>query len=155
MPRFRVFPTLNLVIDIVNNYNLVDYLGPEKFDVWRLIYRARVPGIATGMAWTAAGGDILYIEATKMAGKGNLILTGKIGDVMSESAKMSLSLIRSKADKIGIAEDDKQKFLEDLDIHIHFPAGAVPKDGPSAGVTISTALVSLLTGIEKSEKTLQ
>lgn len=133
------------VIKIVNDYNLEDFSGPPKFDV-EADTRARIPGIATGMAWTASGGDILYIEATKMAGKGNLVLTGKIGDVMSESCKMAVSLIRSKAHKLGIAEDEKSKFLEDLDIHIHFPAGAVPKDGPSAGITISTALVSLLTG---------
>jgi len=133
------------VIKIVNDYNLETFSGPPKFDV-EADTRARVPGIATGMAWTASGGDVLYIEATKMAGKGNLVLTGKIGDVMSESCKMAVSLIRSKADKIGITEDDKTKFLEDLDIHIHFPAGAVPKDGPSAGITISTALVSLFTG---------
>ena len=133
------------VIKIVNDYNLEELSGPPKFDV-EADTRARVPGIATGMAWTASGGDVLYIEATKMAGKGNLVLTGKIGDVMSESCKMAVSLIRSKADKIGITEDDKTKFLEDLDIHIHFPAGAVPKDGPSAGITISTALVSLFTG---------
>jgi len=145
-------PEAPAVIDIVNDYNLVDYLGPEKFDV-EADLRARVPGVATGMAWTAAGGDILYIEASKMAGKGNLVLTGKLGDVMSESAKMALSLIRSKADKIGVAEDNKQKFLEDLDIHIHFPAGAVPKDGPSAGIAISTALVSLLTGRKVREDT--
>jgi len=145
-------PEAPAVIDIVNDYNLVDYLGPEKFDV-EADLRARVPGVATGMAWTAAGGDILYIEASKMAGKGNLVLTGKLGDVMSESAKMALSLIRSKAAKIGVAEDDKQKFLEDLDIHIHFPAGAVPKDGPSAGIAISTALVSLLTGRKVREDT--
>ena len=81
-----------------------------------------------------------------MAGKGTLTLTGKIGDVMSESAKTALSLVRSKAHEIGITEDENCKFLEDTDLHIHFPAGAVPKDGPSAGITISTALVSLLTG---------
>ena len=133
------------VIKIVNDYNLEELSGPPKFDV-EADTRGRVPGIATGMAWTASGGDVLYIEASKMAGKGNLVLTGKIGDVMSESCKMAVSLIRSKAHKIGITEDDKTKFLEDLDIHIHFPAGAVPKDGPSAGITISTALVSLFTG---------
>lgn len=129
----------------VTDKNLEELSGAPKFDV-EADTRARVPGIATGMAWTASGGDVLYIEASKMAGKGNLVLTGKIGDVMSESCKMAVSLIRSKAHKIGITEDDKAKFLEDLDIHIHFPAGAVPKDGPSAGITISTALVSLFTG---------
>ena len=133
------------IIRVVSSHNLEDFSGPTKFDV-EADMRARNPGIATGLAWTAAGGDVLYIEATKMAGKGNLVLTGKIGDVMSESAKTALSLVRSKAHLLGLAEDEKTKFLEDLDIHIHFPAGAVPKDGPSAGITITTALVSLLTG---------
>ncbi len=132
------------IIKIINKKNLEDFSGPTKFDI-EADMRARNPGVATGLAWTAAGGDVLYIEATKMAGKGNLLLTGKIGDVMSESAKTALSLIRSKAKKLGIVKDEKDKFLEDVDLHIHFPAGAVPKDGPSAGITISTALVSLLT----------
>lgn len=133
------------VIKIVNHYNLEEFSGPSKFDV-EADMRARNPGIATGMAWTASGGDVLYIEASKMAGKGNLVLTGKLGDVMSESCKMAVSLIRSKAHKIGLAENADEKFLENTDLHIHFPAGAVPKDGPSAGIAISTALVSLLTG---------
>jgi len=133
------------VIKVVNDHNLEEFSGPSKFDT-KVDSRARNPGVATGMAWTAAGGDVLYIEASKMAGKGNLVLTGKIGEVMSESCKMAVSLIRSKAHAIGISEDEKTKFLEDTDIHIHFPAGAVPKDGPSAGITISTALVSLFTG---------
>ena len=135
----------NSVIKVVNSHNLEEFAGPTKFDV-EADMRARNPGVATGMAWTAAGGDVLYIEVSKMAGKGNLVLTGKLGEVMSESCKMAVSLIRSKAHKIGITDDDKTKFLEDTDIHIHFPAGAVPKDGPSAGITISTALVSLFTG---------
>ena len=133
------------VVKVVNSHNLEEFSGPTKFDV-EADTRARNPGVATGLAWTAAGGDVLYIEASKMAGKGNLVLTGKLGEVMSESCKMAVSLIRSKAHKIGIAEDDQTKFLEDTDLHIHFPAGAVPKDGPSAGITISTALVSLMTG---------
>ena len=133
------------VVKIVNSHNIEELSGPPKFDV-EADMRARNPGVATGLAWTAAGGDVLYIEASKMAGKGNLVLTGKLGEVMSESCKMAVSLIRSKAHKIGIAEDEQTKFLEDTDLHIHFPAGAVPKDGPSAGITISTALVSLLTG---------
>ena len=133
------------IVKIVSKHNIEDYLEEEKYDN-EVDIRARAPGVATGMAWTAAGGDVLYIETTKMAGKGNLVLTGKLGEVMSESCKMAVSLIRSKAHKIGIAEDDKTKFLEDTDLHIHFPAGAVPKDGPSAGITISTALVSLMTG---------
>ena len=93
-------------------------------------------------AWTAAGGDILFIEATKMTGKGSMTLTGQLGDVMKESAQAALSYLRSKSDSLGIAAN----FLERTDIHIHFPAGAIPKDGPSAGVTMTTALVSLLTG---------
>ena len=133
------------IVKVVNSHNLEEFSGPTKFDV-EADTRARNPGVATGLAWTASGGDVLYIEASKMAGKGNLVLTGKLGEVMSESCKMAVSLIRSKAHKIGIAEDEQTKFLEDTDLHIHFPAGAVPKDGPSAGITISTALVSLLTG---------
>jgi ATP-dependent Lon protease len=133
------------IVKVVNAHNLEEFSGPTKFDV-EADTRARNPGVATGLAWTASGGDVLYIEASKMAGKGNLVLTGKLGEVMSESCKMAVSLIRSKAHNIGIAEDEQTKFLEDTDLHIHFPAGAVPKDGPSAGITISTALVSLLTG---------
>jgi ATP-dependent Lon protease len=133
------------VVEIINDYNLIDYLGPEKFDV-EADMRARNPGVSTGLAWTASGGDVLYIETTKMPGKGNLTLTGKIGDVMSESAKTAVSLIRSKAKDLGLSDKDDENFLEKTDLHIHFPAGAVPKDGPSAGITISTALVSLLTG---------
>ena len=132
------------IVEIVNDYNLIDYLGPEKFDV-EADMRARNPGVSTGLAWTASGGDVLYIETTKMPGKGNLTLTGKIGDVMSESAKTAVSLIRSKAKALGLSESEDENFLEKTDLHIHFPAGGTPKDGPSAGVAISTALVSLLT----------
>ena len=128
----------------VNLQNLTDFLEEEKFDN-EVDVRARAPGVSTGLAWTAAGGDVLYIETSKAPGKGQLQLTGKIGEVMSESAKMALSLVRAKAHSIGVAEEG-EKFLEDTDIHVHFPAGAVPKDGPSAGVTITTALVSLFTG---------
>src|SRR5581483_1729118 len=99
-------------------------------------------GVATGLAWTPAGGDVLFIEATRMPGKGGLILTGQLGDVMKESAQAALSLVRSNAARLGIPAG----FYESTDIHIHVPAGAVPKDGPSAGVTLYTALVSLLTG---------
>ena len=133
------------VIKIVNIHNLPDFLGPEKFDM-EADMRVRNAGVSTGLAWTASGGDLLYIETTKMPGKGNLTLTGKIGDVMSESAKTAVSLIRSKATDLGLTEETEKNFLEHTDLHIHFPAGAVPKDGPSAGITISTALVSLLTG---------
>jgi ATP-dependent Lon protease len=127
---------------LVDEADLNDMLGPEKF--WNeTAERTEIPGVATGLAWTAAGGDILFIEATRMAGKGSLTLTGQLGDVMKESAQAALSYLRAKADNLGIAAN----FLERTDLHIHFPAGGIPKDGPSAGVTILTALVSLLTGI--------
>jgi ATP-dependent Lon protease len=95
-----------------------------------------------GLAWTPVGGDILFIEATKMKGKGNLILTGQLGDVMKESVQAALSFIASHATALGISPD----FRSDADIHVHVPAGAIPKDGPSAGVTMLAALTSLLTG---------
>jgi ATP-dependent Lon protease len=127
---------------VVDEGDLPEMLGPEKF-YNETAERTEIPGVATGLAWTAAGGDILFIEATRMSGKGSLTLTGQLGDVMKESAQAALSYLRSKADNLGIPGN----FLEKADIHIHFPAGAIPKDGPSAGVTILTALVSLLTGI--------
>ncbi len=126
----------------VDEKDLADMLGPEKF--WNeTAERTEIAGVATGLAWTAAGGDILFIEATRMTGKGSLTLTGQLGDVMKESAQAALSYLRSKAEQLGIPAN----FLEKTDLHIHFPAGSIPKDGPSAGVTILTALVSLLTGI--------
>jgi ATP-dependent Lon protease len=125
---------------IVDEASLHKYLGAEKFhsDVSE---RVRRPGIAIGLAWTPVGGDILFIEATKMKGKGQLILTGQLGDVMKESAQAALSYISANTDRLGIDEEFREKY----DIHIHVPAGAIPKDGPSAGVTILSALVSLLT----------
>ncbi len=126
----------------VEEADVEEMLGPEKF-YNETAERTEVPGVATGLAWTAAGGDILFIEATRMSGKGSLTLTGQLGDVMKESAQAALSYLRSKADTLGIPSN----FLEKTDIHIHFPAGSIPKDGPSAGVTVLTALVSLLTGI--------
>jgi ATP-dependent Lon protease len=125
----------------VSKNSLSKYLGQQKFfpDIAERINR---PGIAVGLAWTPVGGDILFVEATKMKGKGNLILTGQLGDVMKESAQAALSFIASNARALGLTED----FRSRLDIHIHVPAGAIPKDGPSAGITILTALASLLTG---------
>lgn len=130
---------------IITPEKLEKILGPEKF-YNETAERTAVPGVATGMAWTASGGDLLFIEATRMGGKGSLILTGQLGDVMKESAQAALSWIRTHSIDFGLAEKLDEHFLEKTDVHIHFPAGAIPKDGPSAGVTIITALISLLTG---------
>ncbi len=108
--------------------------------------RTSLPGVATGLAWTAAGGDILFIEATKMKGKGSLQLSGSLGDVMKESVGVARSYVRSAAPLLGIDED----IFDKTDIHVHVPSGAIPKDGPSAGVTMLTAIVSLLTGLPVS-----
>jgi ATP-dependent Lon protease len=120
---------------------LREYLGAERF-FSEVAERTEEPGVAVGLAWTPAGGDILFIEATRMPGKKNLILTGSLGDVMKESAQAALSYVRSRAERFGLAPD----FFEQSDIHVHVPSGAIPKDGPSAGVTITTAIASLLTG---------
>ena len=119
-----------------------EFLGPQKFTS-EVAERTEEAGVATGLAWTSVGGEILFIEATRMFGSGKLQLTGQLGDVMKESAQAALSYVRTNAERYGIAKD----FLEKSDIHIHIPAGAMPKDGPSAGVTMFTALVSMLTGI--------
>jgi ATP-dependent Lon protease len=117
------------------------YLGkPRFFD--EAAERTAIPGIATGLAWTPVGGDILFIETSRMPGKGRIETTGQLGDVMKESARAALTYVRSHAEELGVDSD----FLEKQDVHIHVPAGATPKDGPSAGVTIFTALTSLLTG---------
>ncbi|HET8630911.1 MAG TPA: endopeptidase La [Thermomicrobiales bacterium] len=119
-----------------------EYLGRPRFFYEEIATRTAVPGVATGMVVTAVGGDIIFIEATKMPGKGQLLITGQLGDVMRESAEAALSYVRSRAAHLGI----EPNFFKDADIHVHVPAGAIPKDGPSAGITIATALVSLLTG---------
>jgi ATP-dependent Lon protease len=116
-------------------------LGAPRFEN-EVAMRTSVPGVATGLAWTRAGGDILFIEATRSAGSGKLILTGQLGDVMRESAQAALSLLKNRALQIGI----EPELFAKSDIHIHIPAGAIPKDGPSAGVGLFSALVSLLTG---------
>ena len=120
--------------------NIGDLLGPQKY-YSEAAERTEIPGVATGLAWTAAGGDILFIEASGMTGKGSLILTGQLGDVMKESARAGLSWVRTHVEELGITTD-----FEKTDIHLHVPAGGVSKDGPSAGVAITLALVSLLTG---------
>lgn len=120
--------------------DLAMILGPPRFEN-EVAMRTSVPGVATGLAWTPVGGDILFIEATRIPGRGNLILTGQLGDVMRESAQAALSVVKNRASSLGI---DPAMFAES-DIHIHVPAGATPKDGPSAGVAMFTALVSLLT----------
>jgi len=124
----------------INIPAVYEYLGPFKYSP-ELASRKLVPGVCTGMAWTEAGGDILFIESIKMKGKNKLQLTGKLGDVMKESANSALSFVRANADYFKIDE----KLFETHDIHIHVPAGATPKDGPSAGITILTSLVSLFT----------
>jgi ATP-dependent Lon protease len=126
----------------INTDRVKEILGPDQY-YSEVADRTEVPGVATGLAWTAVGGDLLFIEATKMVGKGGMTLTGQLGDVMKESAQAALSYLRAKADHLGI----NPNFLEKTDIHLHFPAGSIPKDGPSAGVTILTALTSLMTGI--------
>ncbi len=121
--------------------DLATILGPRRFEN-EVAMRAGVPGVATGLAWTPVGGDILFIEASKVPGSGRLILTGQLGDVMKESAQAALSLVKARLTSFGLRED----LLEKSDIHVHVPAGATPKDGPSAGVAITMALTSLLTG---------
>jgi ATP-dependent Lon protease len=116
------------------------FLGAPQFEFEELDERTRVAGVGVGLAWTPAGGDVLFIEATRMSGSRTLMLTGQLGDVMKESAQTAMSWVRSHAAELDVAPD----FWEQSDIHIHVPAGAIPKDGPSAGVTMATALVSLL-----------
>jgi ATP-dependent Lon protease len=119
-----------------------DFLGGQKIRVdTEIAERTKRPGVVVGLAWTPSGGDILFVESTKMKGKGDFKITGQIQDVMRESMQAGLSWVRSNAKELGIDED----FFSKYDLHIHVPAGAIPKDGPSAGVTIVTSLVSLLT----------
>ena len=125
---------------VIDEAKVLEYLGPKRF-ISDVAERTNKPGVVVGLAWTAFGGDILFIEASKMPGKGMLKLTGKLGDVMKESAQAAHSYVRANAERLGIHKD----FYKKLDIHIHVPAGAIPKDGPSAGVAMVTAIVSLLT----------
>jgi ATP-dependent Lon protease len=127
---------------VVTAERLPKLLGPEKFSDIRPDEHA-LPGVVNGLAWTSTGGDLLTIEAATVPGKGNLKLTGKLGEVMQESAQIALSFVRARAERLGLARD----FMESIDLHIHVPEGAIPKDGPSAGITLATALISALTGI--------
>jgi len=126
---------------VVTVTDLHAILGPKRFEP-EIAMRTSVPGVATGLAWTPAGGDILFVEATSIPGRGKLILTGQLGDVMKESAQAALTLVKSRAAEFGIDTIALQK----SDVHVHVPAGAIPKDGPSAGVAMFLALTSLLTG---------
>ena len=124
----------------VSKGDLAEIRGPVRF-TREAAMRTAVPGVATGMAWTPTGGDILFVEASSMPGSGRLNLTGQLGDVMKESAQAAVTYVRANAEKLGVDPD----FHKTKDLHIHVPAGAIPKDGPSAGVTLYTALMSLLT----------
>jgi ATP-dependent Lon protease len=127
---------------VVTKETLKEFLGGIQVRVeTEVAERVKRPGVAVGLAWTPAGGDILFIEANKMKGKGGFTMTGQIGEVMQESMQAALTWVRSNAARLGLAED----FTKEMDLHIHVPAGAIPKDGPSAGVTMATVLASLLT----------
>ena len=126
---------------VVTKDNLYDFLGPIRFFP-EIKARTWGPGLATGLAWTPVGGEILFIETSMMKGRGGLTLTGKLGDVMKESATAALTYIRSHATELGIDE----KMFADIDLHVHVPEGAIPKDGPSAGVAMVSSLVSVISG---------
>ena len=127
---------------VVDRAQVASYLGSPRFEYEELEETNDTPGVVTGLVWTPVGGDVISIEAQKMAGTRTLQLTGQLGDVMQESVKIALSYVRAHAPDLGV----DPKFWEHSEIHVHVPAGATPKDGPSAGVTMTTALVSLLTG---------
>jgi ATP-dependent Lon protease len=127
---------------IVDTDQVIRYLGAPRFEYEEVLDRVARPGVATGLAWTPAGGDVLFVEATAMPGRGALMITGQLGEVMRESAQAAMTYVRSQHAELGI----EQGFFRRHDVHIHVPAGAIPKDGPSAGVTMVTAVASLATG---------
>ena len=127
---------------IITAARIPKLLGPEKITEQKPDDQA-LPGVVNGLAWTPTGGDLLTIEAAVLPGKGNLKLTGKLGEVMQESANLALSFVRARAERLGLKKD----FLDTMDLHVHVPEGAIPKDGPSAGISLATALISVLTGI--------
>ncbi|KAJ6695916.1 LON PROTEASE-like protein 2 PEROXISOMAL [Salix koriyanagi] len=136
--------TFNLASPLVVDEPLLEkVLGPPRFDDREATERVVSPGISVGLVWTAFGGEVQFVEATTMSGKGELHLTGQLGDVIKESAQIALTWVRSRATDLKLADADDTNLLKGRDVHIHFPAGAVPKDGPSAGVTLVTTLVSL------------
>ncbi|XP_008788653.2 lon protease homolog 2, peroxisomal [Phoenix dactylifera] len=128
---------------LVDEAMLEKVLGPPRFDDRETAERVATPGISVGLVWTSFGGEVQFVEATAMVGKGDLHLTGQLGDVIKESAQIALTWVRARAADLKLSAADEINLLENRDIHIHFPAGAVPKDGPSAGVTLVTSLVSL------------
>jgi ATP-dependent Lon protease len=133
----------NDVPSTITPEDIREFLGKRRYQYEELSQRTATAGVAIGMGVTSVGGDIMFIEVSRMPGKGRMTVTGQLGDVMKESAQAALSFVRSRAEDLGIDED----FFKETDIHVHVPAGATPKDGPSAGITMTTALVSLLTGI--------
>ncbi len=138
----RAFAEGNMEPVRVDSTKVKNYLGAPRYEYEEIEERTGIPGVVTGLVWTPVGGDVIFIEAQKMDGGKNLQLTGQLGSVMQESAKTALSYVRSHAADFGI----DPKFWNDTEIHIHVPAGAIPKDGPSAGVTLTTAMTSLLSG---------
>jgi ATP-dependent Lon protease len=139
--KIRELPSLS-----VDDVDLIDLLGPRKF-LPETAGQNSMPGVALGLAWTSVGGAILYVETTAMPGKGKIRLTGSLGDVMKESAETAISYVRSHAGALGLQQQADKPLFEQTDLHIHFPAGGTPKDGPSAGVALLSAIVSLLRGI--------
>ncbi|KAK9059262.1 hypothetical protein SSX86_021881 [Deinandra increscens subsp. villosa] len=135
---FRIMSPL-----IVDEKMLEKVLGPPKYDDKEAAERVVTPGVSVGLVWTAFGGEVQFVEATATPGKGDLHLTGQLGDVIKESAQIALTWVRARASELNLASAEESNLLEGRDVHIHFPAGAVPKDGPSAGVTLVTSLVSL------------